>query len=208
MASAARRARGTARRPFAVLASPSPARNGGAIASAENVAVPFGRRVQWLGKCDGGKAAARRCAATASRRRTRTGSLSARSVTPTTAKARDLSEARGGKVRANLSSPFDEAGRSRHEQRGGSRERATRRSAAMEEAMASLPEPGEGRVKYLVDTFERLLLLAGGGPEATPTTASASTRTPPEAEEIGDVSDRTRCVPPPPRFVVPNCPRS
>jgi hypothetical protein len=78
----------------------------------------------------------------------------------------------------------------------------------MEEAMASLPEPGEGRVKYLVDTFERLLLLAGGGPEATPTTASASTRTPQKAEEIGDVSDRTRCVPPPPRFVVPNCPRS
>jgi hypothetical protein len=137
-------------------------------------------------------------------------------------------------VRANLSSPFDEADRSR---RGGSRERAT----AMEEAMESLPEPGEGRVKYLVDTFERLLLLAGGGPEArrgggsrrrvseaTPTTASASTRTPPpEAEEIDvvsypssevsfpaiagvacilDASDRTRCVPPPPRFVVPNRP--
>jgi len=83
-----------------------------------------------------------------------------------------------------------------------SRKRRAMRGVAVEEAMAGLPEPGEGRVKYLVNTFEKLLSLAaaGGGPEArgggarstrrkneaTATSASAP-ETPPGAEEI-DVS--------------------
>ncbi|KAL6655979.1 hypothetical protein ACP70R_006805 [Stipagrostis hirtigluma subsp. patula] len=73
------------------------------------------------------------------------------------------------------------------------------RSVAIEGAMAALPEPGEGPVRYLVNTFERLLLLAaaggGGGPEAqsrgarrrkkNKATTVASTLTPsPSAEEI------------------------
>jgi hypothetical protein len=37
------------------------------------------------------------------------------------------------------------------------------RVMAMEEAMAGLPVPGEGRVKYLVDTFKKLLSLGGSG---------------------------------------------
>ncbi|CAD6269722.1 unnamed protein product [Miscanthus lutarioriparius] len=37
------------------------------------------------------------------------------------------------------------------------------RVMTMEEAMVGLPVPGEGRVKYLVDTFKRLLSLGGGG---------------------------------------------
>ena len=74
-------------------------------------------------------------------------------------------------------------------------------SVAVEEVMAGLPEPGEGRVKYLVNTFERLLSLAaaaGGGPEArgggagreneaTATSPASTPATPPGAEEI-DVS--------------------
>ena len=41
------------------------------------------------------------------------------------------------------------------------------RVMTMEEAMAGLPVPGEGRVKYLVDTFEWLLSLGGGGGDPT-----------------------------------------
>lgn len=36
------------------------------------------------------------------------------------------------------------------------------RSVVIEEAMVGLPKPGDGHIKYLVDTFERLLLLACG----------------------------------------------
>jgi hypothetical protein len=61
--------------------------------------------------------------------------------------------------------------------------------------MAGLPEPDEGRFKYLVDTFERLLLLAGGGrPEArgrgsrrksrAALTAAVAPTMPPGAEEL------------------------
>jgi hypothetical protein len=241
MASAARRARGAARRPFAVLASPSLA-----ITSAENVAplqvVPFAHRVLRFGKCTGGKAGAKTCggagsspfpvsenpAATASRRRMSSFSHK-RFSTPTT--VRDLLEDRGGKVRANLSSPFDEADQALlQERRSGeaaSRKRMVTRSAAMEEAMTSLPEPGEGRAKYLVDTFERLLSLslAGGGPgarsgDATKDRRTKSEATPAAAEEIDvssypsseasfpaiagvacilDAPDRTRFVPYPDR---------
>jgi hypothetical protein len=62
-------------------------------------------------------------------------------------------------------------------------------AVAVEQAMAGLPEPGEGRVKYLVDTFERLLLLGrGGGPEArgrgARRTAVSAPSTPPGAKEF------------------------
>jgi hypothetical protein len=64
----------------------------------------------------------------------------------------------------------------------------------MEEAMTSLPEPGEGRAKYLVVTFERLLSLslASGGlgarsDDATKDRRTKSEATPAAAEEI-DVS--------------------
>uniref|UniRef100_A0ACD5XN17 Uncharacterized protein n=1 Tax=Avena sativa TaxID=4498 RepID=A0ACD5XN17_AVESA len=64
------------------------------------------------------------------------------------------------KVRARFSSPCDVA----------AAEDPRKRAAwgvTLEEAMAGLPEPGEGRVRYLVDTFERLLSLSrGGNPEA------------------------------------------
>ncbi|TVU49574.1 hypothetical protein EJB05_00887, partial [Eragrostis curvula] len=246
MASAARRARGTARRPFAVLASPSPARNNRGAVTAENVApaapeaTPFAQRVRRFGKCaGGGKAVAkklsspvsvsRKPAATAIRRRVSSFSTTTtRCSTPAAAaaaqaKAHDplrapLWDFSGKAVRANLSSPFDEADhRGRRQERmlggdGGEGEAAaaarkrTARSVAMEEAMANLPEPGEGRVKYLVDTFERLLSLAdgcGGGPKArsgrrtksevTPVAARASSASssrtpPPPAAEVIDVS--------------------
>ncbi|XP_062204439.1 microtubule-destabilizing protein 60-like isoform X2 [Phragmites australis] len=116
-----------------------------------------------------------------------------------------FSEERDDKVRAKFSSPYDDADQSRQERRGDetSSRKRTMRSVAMEEAMVGLPGPGEGRVKYLVHTFERLLSLAGGGPEArsrgarrrrrkneaTPTArkASESSSTPTAADEI-DVS--------------------
>lgn len=173
-----------------MLASPSSARNGAAIASAENVAAaapelaPFAQRVRRFGKCAAGVkkcggaagllspvSVSKKPAATASRRRM--GSLSTRCSTPAPrAPLRELTEEdRTGEVRANLSSPFDEAGRGRCQERpGGGGEAAasrkrTARGVGIEEAMAGIPE---GRVKYLVDTFERLLSLAGGGggPEA------------------------------------------
>uniref|UniRef100_A0ACD5Y6R8 Uncharacterized protein n=1 Tax=Avena sativa TaxID=4498 RepID=A0ACD5Y6R8_AVESA len=64
------------------------------------------------------------------------------------------------KVRARLSSPCDVAPAEKPRKRGAW-------GVTLEEAMAGLPEPGEGRVRYLVDTFERLLSLSrGGNPEA------------------------------------------
>ncbi|XP_062202060.1 microtubule-destabilizing protein 60-like [Phragmites australis] len=155
--------------------------------------------------------AAARTPRTASRRRM--GSCSKKCSTPaaavvTKAKAYDAPHAplwdfpeERVKVRAKLSSLYDDADQGCQERRGGeaSSRKRTIRSMAMEEAMAGLPEPGEGRVKYLVGTFERLLSLSGGGPEArsrgarrrrnndaTPTamTASASSPAPQGAEEI------------------------
>ncbi|KAL6846987.1 hypothetical protein ACP4OV_022840 [Aristida adscensionis] len=257
MATAARRGGGGGggRRPFAVLASPAPARGGGVIA--ENVA-PGGTPslAQRPGKCagesteaaflGGGGKAGKKCGATPASvskkpaavaaaavrtprtpSRRRLGSCSKKCSTPrvkaaaaaaaAAAKAGydapraplwDISEERSGRVRAMPSSPADEAEQGRRERRRGGGEASSRmrttRSVAMEEAMAVLPEPGEGRVKYLVDTFERLLSLAaagGGGPDArrrrkdeaaasatTATTASASPSTPPPAAEEIDVS--------------------
>jgi len=111
---------------------------------------------------------------------------------------------RDDRVRAVHSSPLcKEPGQERRGSEASvSRKRRAMMSVAVEEVMAGLPEPGEGRVKYLVNTFEKLLSLAaaGGGPEergggarstrrkneATATSASAPA-TPPGAEEI-DVS--------------------
>lgn len=73
------------------------------------------------------------------------------------------------KVRARLSSPCDVAaeeqgqGRRRGEAASG---KSAAWSATLEEAMAGIPEHGEGRVRYLVDTFERLLSLSRGDSEA------------------------------------------
>jgi len=55
-------------------------------------------------------------------------------------------------VRAKLSYPRSEADQER-------RKRAMR--------VVVMKEPGEGRVKYLVDTFEWLLSLGGGGGDPT-----------------------------------------
>ncbi|KAM0862327.1 hypothetical protein ACQ4PT_045327 [Festuca glaucescens] len=64
------------------------------------------------------------------------------------------------KVRARLSSPCDAAAAAEEP-----RKRAAW-GATLEVAMTGLPEPGEGRVRYLVDTFERILSLSrGGNPE-------------------------------------------
>ncbi|XP_040245299.3 uncharacterized protein [Aegilops tauschii subsp. strangulata] len=74
------------------------------------------------------------------------------------------------KVRARLSSPCDIAA---EEEQGHGRRRGEAASwegaawsATLEEAMAGIPEHGEGRVRYLVDTFERLLSLSRGDREA------------------------------------------
>ncbi|PWZ33849.1 Protein TPX2 [Zea mays] len=102
-----------------------------------------------------------------------------------------------------LPCPCSEAGRERRgSEASASRKRGMTRVVAMEEAMAGIPEPGEGRVKYLVDTFERLLSL-GGGPtvwdrgaaaarrrrknQGTAAATASSPATPQGAEEI-DVS--------------------
>ncbi|KAM3272530.1 hypothetical protein ACQJBY_042578 [Aegilops geniculata] len=74
------------------------------------------------------------------------------------------------KVRARLSSPCDvaaeeEQGQGRRRGEAASREGAAW-GATLEEAMAGIPEHGEGRVRYLVDTFERLLSLSRGDREA------------------------------------------
>ncbi|WVZ90914.1 hypothetical protein U9M48_037167 [Paspalum notatum var. saurae] len=124
---------------------------------------------------------------------------------PTHAPARSvaISGERGDEVRARLSSPCREAGQGRQGREGSASRKRTTRSVAMEEAMAGLPEPGDGRVKYLVNTFERLLSLAAAGDpaarnrgarrrrnEATTTTTTTTTAaasppaTPQGAEEI------------------------
>jgi len=72
------------------------------------------------------------------------------------ARASVAAEERDDEVRAKLSYPCSEA----DQERRGS---GAMRVVAMEAAMAGLPEPGEGRVKYLVDTFEPFLSLGGGG---------------------------------------------
>ncbi|CAL4905700.1 unnamed protein product [Urochloa decumbens] len=205
-ATAMRSARGGGvRRPFAPVAvspPPPPSRAANQLAQEEAVLG---------GGAGAGKTAKKTPAAGRAASRRRVGSCAKRCSTPV-AKAkpkppacaaprapvlRGVSGDEGGKARAVVSSPHgSEAGQ---ERRGGE-DSAASRKLAMEEAMASLPEPGDGRVKYLVDTFERLLSLAaaGGGLDARgggatsarrvdkeTTAAAASTpATPRGAEEI------------------------
>ncbi|KAG2621666.1 uncharacterized protein LOC120666568 isoform X2 [Panicum virgatum] len=231
-ATAMRSARGGggARRPFApvVVSPPPPSRAGNQMAQEEAV-LGAGAGGKAAKKCCSGlppvpvsskktpaAAAGRAPSRTASRRRA--GSCAKRCSTlglgaAAAAKAaydaprapvRSHSDQRDDRVRAVHSSPLcKEPGQERRgSEASASRKRRAMMSVAVEEVMAGLPEPGEGRVKYLVNTFEKLLSLAaaGGGPEArgggarstrrkneaTATSASAPA-TPPGAEEI-DVS--------------------
>ncbi|XP_072148561.1 uncharacterized protein [Setaria viridis] len=201
---------GGARRPFApvVVSPPPPSRAGNQLAPEEAVLGGAGAGGKAAKKCGSGsppvpftskKTPAAAAGRVSSMRRV--GSCAKRCSTPGAAAyvaprapVRGVSEAVGNKVRAMISSPT--CSEARQERRGSeasaSRKRATR-SATMEEAMAGLPEPGEGRVKYLVDTFERLLFLAGGdGPEArsrgarrkneATVTAASAPATPPGAD--------------------------
>ncbi|XP_025806967.1 uncharacterized protein LOC112885596 [Panicum hallii] len=227
-----RSARGGARRPFEPVAvsPPPPSQAGNQLAQEEPVLGAGGKAAEKCGsgsppvpvsskKTPAAAAAAGRAPRTATRRRA--GSCAKRCSTlgaaapaaKAKAKAaydapraplRGVSDERGDRVRAVPSSlPCDEPGQ---ERRGSgasaSRKRRTTKSVVVEEAVASLPEPGEGRVKYLVNTFERLLSLAaaGGGPEArgrgarrtrrkneANATSASTPATPPGAEEI-DVS--------------------
>ncbi|KAF8776413.1 hypothetical protein HU200_003520 [Digitaria exilis] len=180
-ATAMRSPRGGARRPFAPVVV-SPSRAGNQLAQEEAVAV--------LGAGAGGKAAAKKCGgsgslplpvpvsskktpAAAVKRAPRTagrgmvGSCAKKCSAPAAANSpvRGVSDGAREMVRAMPSLPLSNvAGQVR---RGS--EASASRKRTMEEAMAGLPEPGEGRVKYLVVTFERLLSLAAagdGGPEA------------------------------------------
>ncbi|CAL4898419.1 unnamed protein product [Urochloa decumbens] len=208
-ATAMRSARGGGvRRPFAPVAvspPPPPSREANQLAQEEAVLG---------GGAGAGKTAKKTPAAGRALSRRRVGSCAKRCSTPASkakAKAkpacdaprapvpRGVSGEEGGKARAAVSSPHgSEAGQ---ERRGGE-DSAASRKLAMEETMAGLPEPGEGRVKYLVDTFERLLSLAAGGgaPDArggggarsprrvdeaaTAATAASTPATPHGAEEI------------------------
>lgn len=97
-------------------------------------------------------------------------------------------------VSKNLLALFDEADHGH----GGLQEQPRGGGQAAEEVMAGIPEHGEGRVKYLVDTFERLLALAAaeGGPEAR--TKGRRTRTEeatPSARMSSPVPTRTPSPP-------------
>uniref|UniRef100_A0A0E0FDF6 RRM domain-containing protein n=1 Tax=Oryza meridionalis TaxID=40149 RepID=A0A0E0FDF6_9ORYZ len=151
-----RRAR--ARRPFAVLAAAPPARN---RENVEGEAMSFSQCLRRFGKLagearPGGKPSAKKCSARTPRRAT---PAAAAAYDAPRAPLWDRSEERE-RIRARLSSP-DDGG---EEEEGSSRKKRTRtrarRSVALREAMAGLPEHGDGRVRYLVDTFERLLSLS------------------------------------------------
>ncbi|XP_066381416.1 uncharacterized protein [Miscanthus floridulus] len=187
MAAAATRARGGPRRPFApvvVAPPPLPSQAENRLAH-EDAPSSFARREpRRFGACAGkvagpavlgagGKAskkcgpgsspakktpvAAKRTPGPATRRSARpraAGTVAAYDAPR--ARASGAAEERDNEVRAKLSYPCSEV----DQERRGS---GVMRVVAMEDAMAGLPEPGEGRVTYLVDTFERLLSLGGGG---------------------------------------------
>ncbi|CAN6348181.1 unnamed protein product [Urochloa humidicola] len=181
---AMRSTRGGPRRPFApvVVSPPPPSRAGNQLAQEETVLGGAGAAGKTAKKYGAGSpppvpvsskkipAAAGRAPRGTSRRdvaKKRSTTPAAKAVCDTPrAPVRGVSGEVGDEVRAAVSSPLgSEAG----QERRGIESSAASRKLAMEEAMAGLPEPGEGRVKYLVDTFERLLSLAaadGGGPEA------------------------------------------
>ncbi|CAN6338704.1 unnamed protein product [Urochloa humidicola] len=155
---------GGVRRPFApvVVSPPLPpsSRAGNQLAHDEEAVL------------GGGGKAAKKCGGSGSpppvpvsSKKAPAGRAAKKCLTTPAAKVKAACEV-GSKVGATVSSPpCSDAGQ---ERRGIEASAAASRKLAMEEAMAGLPEPGEGRVKYLVDTFERLLSLAGrgGGPEA------------------------------------------
>ncbi|CAN6343475.1 unnamed protein product [Urochloa humidicola] len=220
---AMRGARGGARRPFApvLVSPPPPSRAGNQLVYEEAVLGAGGAAGKAAKKCGGTgspphvPASSKKIPAAAGRAPSRRGVVSCAKKCSTTpaakavcdappAPARGVSGEAGGKVMAAVSSPSgSEAG----QERRGIEASAASKKLAMEEAMAGLPEPGEGRVKYLVDTFERLLSLAaasggvpegrgGGGArsarrvdEATATAAASTPVTPRGAEEI-DMSSR------------------
>uniref|UniRef100_A0A804LQX3 TPX2 C-terminal domain-containing protein n=1 Tax=Zea mays TaxID=4577 RepID=A0A804LQX3_MAIZE len=218
-AAAATRARGRPRRPFAPVAVSPPSQAENRLEREDapsSFARPVRRRfVACAGKVAGpavlgaGGEAARKCRSgpspvclssmkTPAAVKRAPGTAIRRRLDPCTKTSKFSAPAAGAGDEARVS---EAAGQ---ERRRGSAASASRKRAmsvvAMEEAMAGLPEPGEGRVKYLVDTFERLLLLGGGGgptarnrgaarrrrkDEATAT--ATLTATPRGAEEI-DVS--------------------
>uniref|UniRef100_J3NEF1 TPX2 C-terminal domain-containing protein n=1 Tax=Oryza brachyantha TaxID=4533 RepID=J3NEF1_ORYBR len=171
MATPVRRA-SRARRPFAVVAvAPSAAEM-----NRENVdgeALSFSQCLRRFGKLavagearPGGGRVAKKC------------STPAAAYDAPRAPLWDCSEERE-KIRARLSSPDDDGAEAEGEGRrgggDGSRKR-TRRSVALREAMVGLPEPGEGRVRYMVDTFERLLSLSSDPGQQQSRCATAATR--------------------------------
>ncbi|KAF0887676.1 hypothetical protein E2562_002372 [Oryza meyeriana var. granulata] len=101
----------------------------------------------------------------------------------------DCSEERE-RIRARLSSPYDEPEEEGRRSGGGggegSRKRTrTRRSVALREAMTGLPEHGDGRVRYLVDTFERLLSLSSDPGEQSRGAVRRRRKRMPEARKTG-----------------------
>ncbi|EAZ20977.1 hypothetical protein OsJ_36630 [Oryza sativa Japonica Group] len=160
-----RRAR--ARRPFAVLAAaaPPPPSAGRNRENVEGEAMSFSQCVRRFGK-----PAAKKGSARTPRRATPVAAAAAAAYDAPRAPLWDRSEERE-RIRARLSSP-DDGGEEEEGSSGKKRTRTrtrtrTRRSVALREAMAGLPEHGDGRVRYLVDTFERLLSLSSdpGGAE-------------------------------------------
>ncbi|CAN6334563.1 unnamed protein product [Urochloa humidicola] len=215
---------GGARRPFApvFVSPPPPSRAGNQLVYEEAVLGAGGAAGKAAKKCGGsgspphvpasskkipaaaaGRAPSRRAVVSCAKKCSTTPAAKAACDAPP-APARGVSVEVASEVRAVVSSPLgSEAG----QERRGIESSAASRKLAMEEAMACLPEPGEGRVKYLVDTFERFLSLAaagggvpegrgGGGArsarrvdEATATAAASTPVTPRGAEEI-DMSSR------------------
>ncbi|KAF8667509.1 hypothetical protein HU200_052704 [Digitaria exilis] len=198
--------RGGARRPFAPVVV-SPSRAGNQLAHEEAVlGAGAGGKVAAAKKCGAGSPplpvpASKKTPVAAVKRAPRTtgrwkvGSCAKKCSAPAAANSpvRGVSDGARDMVRAMASLPL--RSEAVQERRGG--EASASRKRTMEEAMAGLPEPGEGRVKYLVVTFDRLLSLAAaddGGPEArgrgratARATSESAPEMPPGAEEI-DVS--------------------
>nr|CAB3466278.1 unnamed protein product [Digitaria exilis] len=177
-ATAMRSPRGGARRPFAPVVV-SPSRAGNQLAHEEAVlGAGAGGKVAAAKKCGAGSPplpvpASKKTPVAAVKRAPRTtgrwkvGSCAKKCSAPAAANSpvRGVSDGARDMVRAMASLPL--RSEAVQERRGG--EASASRKRTMEEAMAGLPEPGEGRVKYLVVTFDRLLSLAAaddGGPEA------------------------------------------
>uniref|UniRef100_A0A0E0MNY1 RRM domain-containing protein n=1 Tax=Oryza punctata TaxID=4537 RepID=A0A0E0MNY1_ORYPU len=188
-----RRAR--ARRPFAVLAAaaPPPPSAGRNRENVEGEEISFSQCVRRLGKL-AGKPAAKKCSSSVAARTPRRATPAAAVAAYDAPRAPlwDRSEERE-RIRARLSSPDDdgeaeEGRRGEEEEEGSSRKKRTRtrRSVALREAMAGLPEHGDGRVRYLVDTFERLFSLSSDpGEQSRSATRRRRKKKMPEARKTG-----------------------